>query len=71
MHTLWLLLGFPSGSVLTNLLASAIWATPTFLIAGWRARVHLRRLHARHDEHDARIAQLHAKVDGTRDGADG
>ncbi|MBL7487100.1 hypothetical protein [Frankia sp. AgW1.1] len=62
--------GWPNGSVLTNLLASLIWATPALLLAGWRARVHLRRLHARHDEHDAQIAELHAKVDGSG-GADG
>lgn len=48
--------GWPDGSVLTNLVASLLWAVPVFATVGWRLLRSLRRLHRRVDE-------LHAKHD--------
>lgn len=56
------LFGWPNGSVLTNLIASLLWAVPTGLLAVWRARVHLERLHRRHDRHEVQIDVLHTKL---------
>jgi len=56
------LFGWPNGSVLTNLIASLIWGMPAAGLAVWRARVHLRRLHGRHDAHEQAVAALHAEV---------
>lgn len=59
MHTLWLLMGWPSGSVLTNLVASLLWAAPTITVAWWQARVHRHRHRAQLDEIHAAIKKLH------------
>jgi len=71
MGTLVDLFGFPNGSVLTNLIASLIWAPLAAMVAFWRAKVHFGRklaehrdeMHARHDAHEQALADLHAKVD--------
>lgn len=53
---------WPSGSVLTNLLASLLWAPLAGAIALLWARVHIRRLHERHDAHEAKLDALTAQV---------
>jgi hypothetical protein len=40
-HILWVLLGWPAGIILGNLLASVVWSS----IFEWRLRVHHKKIH--------------------------
>lgn len=58
-HTMF---SWPGGGVWSNLLASLIWAPIAGGLAFLWARVHIRRLHERHDAHEAKLDALTAQV---------